>query len=256
MLERHPFHIVDVGASGGIDPRWRGLGAGLRAILFEPDPREVADLKAMAPGNDLVLNAALSDEAKVVEFHLCKEQMVSSVYLPNFPFLKRFPEAERFEVQETINIHADTLDNQLRVANISRVDFIKVDAQGHGLPILRGALDTLRNVLGLELEVEFAPIYKDQPLFAEMHTFVTQQGFELYDLKRHFWKRTDDRGQYRAGKGQLVFGDALYFRSPEAVCAAADVSGEKLVHAVLAYLAYGYTDLAVTVCNLLSRSKI
>ena len=37
LLLNNPLWIVDVGASGGIHPRWRNLTSCLKCILFEPD---------------------------------------------------------------------------------------------------------------------------------------------------------------------------------------------------------------------------
>ena len=38
MLENNPLWVVDIGASGGIDPRWEKSHYSYRGILFEPDP--------------------------------------------------------------------------------------------------------------------------------------------------------------------------------------------------------------------------
>jgi FkbM family methyltransferase len=86
----------------------------------------------------MVLNSALSDSSREIDFYLCKKQTVSSVYSPNRDFLDNFPEADRFDIVKKIQLQTDTLDNQLDANGISGVDFIKVDAQGHELPILKG----------------------------------------------------------------------------------------------------------------------
>ncbi len=110
-----PLTIVDIGASGGIHARWSGLPCGLRAVLFEPDPREFDNLTSMAPDNWTVINAALSDRSGDIEFRLARKQQVSSVYPPNRAFPEKFPDPERFHTVKTIKIRADTLDNQLKI---------------------------------------------------------------------------------------------------------------------------------------------
>ena len=55
---------------------------------------------------------------------------------------------------------------------------------------------------------------------------------------------------YGDRKGQLVFGDALYFRSPENVLSLEGVTEEKIIRALCVYLVYGYLDLAQTLCEL------
>lgn len=245
LLANNPLWVVDVGASGGINPIWAKFTSFYKGILFEPDPREYDTLNSKSEDNLIVINSALSDSVKILDFNLCRKQQVSSVYLPNFHFLNNFPDSQRFEIIKSIKIHADTLSNQLLKNGIDEVDFIKIDAQGYELPILKGGIDYLDNVIGLEIEVAFAKLYKDQPLFNEVDSFVNENGFELFDLKRYFWKRKEciDTGSQ---KGQLVCGDALYFRKPEHVLLMNDITQEKIIRSICTYLVYGYLDLAQT----------
>jgi FkbM family methyltransferase len=216
----------------------------LRAVLFEPDPREFNHLRTSAPDNHIVLNTALSDVSGEIDFCLCRKQQNSSVYRPNFQLLNKFPDSERFEIIRTIKLTADTLDNQLRLNNIPQIDFIKIDAQGHELAILRGAMNTLGEVIGLELEVEFIPIYENQPLFSDVNYFVTKLGFDLLDIKRYYWKRKDIKNYGNDRKGQIVFADALFIRSPENILSFSNITETKVINSIRVYLAYGYFDLA------------
>jgi FkbM family methyltransferase len=244
LLRDNPLYVVDVGASGGIDPRWRAFTPHFKGILFEPDPREYSRLRQASDANLIVLSAALSDTPGETEFHLCRKQQVSSVYRPNFSFITRFPDASRFDVVDRIRVVTNTLDNELRSAGIGEVDFIKVDVQGFELAVLRGGREILNRVIGLEIEVEFAPMYEGQPLFADVDVFLRERGFELFDLRRYFWKRPATSEDSR--RGQLVFGEALYFRAPETVMTLAGSTREKVIRAACTYLVYGYRDLAAT----------
>ena len=253
LLKNNPIWLVDIGASGGIDLRWRKFTSSLQAILFEPDPREYEILKSKRRENLIIFNCALSDSIKEINFYLCKKQETSSIYLPNFDFIDKFPESERYKVLKTIKMETDTLDNQLEKNNITEIDFIKIDTQGHELPILQGSINSLRNVIGLELEVEFTYLYKDQPLFHEVDSFVRKMDFELFDIRRYYWKRNDECN-YGRHKGQLIFGDALYFKSPEQVLLMGDITLEKIVRSICLYLVYGYLDLAHILSDI-ARSK-
>ena len=123
----------------------------------------------------------------------------------------------------------DTMDGQLKKAGLDEVDFIKIDTQGYELSILEGAKRTLENVIGLEIEVEFLPIYKDQPLFHEVNQFITSRGFELFDLKRYYWRRNNTNNYGADKKGQIIFGDALYFRTPECICSEHNVREDMIL---------------------------
>jgi len=248
ILADNPLWIIDVGASGGIDPRWGKFTPYYNGILFEPDPREYHILKSKSKKNLIVINSALSNSDNTVDFHLCEKQQVSSVYLPNIDFLSKFPDIERFDITEDIRIKTDTLNNQLKKHDIAEIDFIKIDTQGNELPILKGAVDYLDKAIGLELEVEFVPLYEKQPLFCEVNNFAKEYGFELFDIKRCYWKRKEhvNTGDQ---KGQLVFGDALYFKSPERILLMDKITQEKIIRSICAYLVYGYLDLAQTLFN-------
>jgi len=245
LLSYNPLYIVDVGARDGMHSRWNKFTSSYKGILFEPDPKEYKLLKSKCGKNLIVLNSALSDSAGELDFHLCQKPGVSSVYWPNIDFLSKFPEVERFDVVKNIKVQADTLNNQLKKNNISDIDFMKIDTQGHELSILHGSVDYLDNLVGLEIEVEFVPLYKKQPLFNEVDSFIRKHGFELFDLKRYYWKRKESKNT-RNQKGQLVFGDALYFKTPEQVLLMNRVTQEKIVRSICVYLVYGYLDLAQT----------
>lgn len=83
-------------------------------------------------------------------------------------------------------------------------------------------------------------MYEGQPLFADVDSFLRARGFDLFDLNRVYWRRPV---RPSAGRGQLVFADALYFRSAGSIEGAAS-AGARLARAVLAAVAYGYLDYA------------
>ena len=146
-----PLCIVDIGASGGISPRWAKLTSNYKTILFEPHLEAFKKLNSAVSDNQVVLNSGLSDRSGNVDFYLCKKQMVSSMFIPDFPFINKFFDPERYNIVKTCKILTDTLDSQLLKNNIGNVDFIKVDTQGSELLILKGGENTLKNVIGLEV---------------------------------------------------------------------------------------------------------
>ena len=91
-------------------------------------------------------------------------------------------------------------------------DFIKIDVQGSELDVLKGATKTLKNSLGLCVEVEFLPVYLDQPLFGDVCKLLAEQGFEFIDFLNNIcrWER-----KRHTSVGQCIFADALFMRTPE-----------------------------------------
>ncbi len=190
--EKRPLTLVDVGASGGMQAHWKIASPHLRFIGFEPDEREFENLRKKSDSRKAVyLNTALYDHAGEIELRLLKHQQVSSVFEPNQRIVSRFPDSDWFEEVRRVRVRVNTLDAELKANQIDDVDFVKLDVQGSGLAILKGADGLLRrSVFGLELEVEFLEIYKGQPLFADVDAFVKPYGFELFDLNGSYWKRT------------------------------------------------------------------
>jgi hypothetical protein len=74
------------------------------------------------------------------------------------------------------------LDEWCRENDVRNIDFIKLDTQGSELAILHGAQQILESTLIVETEIEFNPIYENQPLFGDIDSHLRAQGFELWGL--------------------------------------------------------------------------
>jgi len=235
--------LVDIGARGGLQEHWDKISDKLNVIMFEADKRECLALTKKLPSNFKVINAALSDKHGSMPLYLCRKRATSSVYKPKVDFLKKFEDIRRFDIEKSIKIESDTLDNQIRLNNISDVDFIKIDTQGHELNILKGSKWILKKTVGLELEVSFAEMHSGQPLFHEINEFMTKKGFALFDLSLVYWNRQGGNKYHYSKKGQLVWGDALYLRVQEKIVRLLRCE-EKIIKAFQIYNLFGYLDIS------------
>lgn len=202
--------VADVGARWGADKKWGVLGDAVSLVSFEPDPEEYRRLSQANTPNVTLIPVALSKSQGTATLHVAQEPGRSSLYQPNTSFLSRYPDCEGFEVDYKVEVQTDTLDHCLTARGISVLDFIKLDVQGSELNIIQGGRDILqKSVFGLEIEVEFSELYQGQPLFPEVDAACKAAGFVLFDLKPCYWKRRDVPMN---GVGQMVCGDALYFK--------------------------------------------
>lgn len=146
--------------------------------------------------------------------YVTKAPMCSSLYPPNEPYLARFnnlPEAASLDF--TVGIETTTLDSFCQTEGIDEIDFLQVDVQGADLQVLEGASQILASsILGIQIEVAFSELYVNQPLFADVDTYIRKQGFTFFHLKVGLRQRARSPICSSEFGGQLLWGDAYYFR--------------------------------------------
>lgn len=201
--------LLDVGARGGIDSRWRPFYENIDVLAFEPDPEECASLNSKSfPYSIRFLPVALgASDGEQATLQICKQPGCSSLLQPNMEFCSNFPYGPAMEV---VGEHPLVLSRMDTVCKNFSPDVIKVDTQGTELDVLRGAGNLLDSVIAIELEVEFVPQYIGQSLFSDVDSFMRQQGFMLRGLRRTNWRTTAN--YVHPYGGQLVHGDVLYLK--------------------------------------------
>lgn len=209
-----PMSIVDVGAQN-LDME-EHIYTPLRKVFpcqiygFEPLPDDCA-IRSESEPDVTMLGAAVGSGEEAV-LNVTSFSPGSSLYTPNFYFLDRFHGLPHMlRVEQQIKMPTKRLDD---FEEIEDCDFLKIDIQGGELDALKGGTELLKSVMAIYIEVEFSSVYERQPLFPEVHAFLTEQGFEFMDFL--------DPGyaSFRAGhngnlKSQLLWANALYFRKLE-----------------------------------------
>ena len=228
--------LLDIGAAGGIEPRWEKVCGSLNYIGIEPDKRSNPELNQISrPKKTYILNSFAWNKEEDVEFNLCRKPQASSVYQPNTKLLDRYPDAERFEIIKKETLKAEPLCKKL---SSHKIDFLKLDIQGGELNALQGLDDKLSDCLGVEIEVEFSELYKSQPLFSEVNNFLLERGFYFSDFTSLIrWERDSHKGY-----GRCVFGDGLWLRELDNLALKTDE--EYLKYAAICSL-YGKLDEAI-----------
>ncbi|KHE90620.1 MAG: FkbM family methyltransferase [Candidatus Scalindua rubra] len=243
-LKKDKILYVDVGARWGITEPWVHFGDIINIIGFEPDETECKKLNAQIREKDVFIKylpIALLDGKKDATLNITKSPGCSSLLKPNTKLLNQFPDFERFNIVKKTQLSTNSLNSVLEENRIRDIDFIKVDTQGTELKIFQGSGQVLsKDVFGIAVEVEFAQLYEDQPLFADVDKYLRENGFTLFDLNRHRWKRENIPANMPA-RGQIIFGDALYFRTDfgEDVKSISRTKGIKMI--IIAAL-HGYYD--------------
>jgi FkbM family methyltransferase len=249
ILNGQHITLIDIGAADDIEPRWKKISSFLSYVGFEPDQRsfELLEKTNHLFAKRQIISSAIWGEKGELTFNLCKNPQNSSVFTPNESFVKLFPESERFAIESKIQLTTTTLAQ----LELNSADFIKLDIQGGALLALNGAKNLLRKCLGLEIEVEFTPIYEKQPLYGDVVSFLEQEGFVFIDFVNLCrW----ERHQY-SGYGQCVFGDGLFLRSPENILAVKELNANLISKYISICALYNRYDLIDKTSELIKNTK-
>ena len=239
-----PLQITDIGAMAiGAEP-WDALvDRGAATLLgFGPQPDECARCNAAARPNRRYLPHALGD-GNPWPLHRCSYPATSSMLEPNTAFVEQFQNlGELMQVVAVTEVPTIRLDD---VAEARATDLLKLDTQGFELTILENARATLAAATVVQTEVSFVPLYKNQPLFAEVDAFLRQEGFMLHTMlgigSRAF-KPIVVNGDPNRGVRQYLWTDAVYVKEVTTLAATAPAALLKL--AVLVDQVYRSVDLA------------
>lgn len=171
--------IVDVGAASlgeGTDP-YDALRQSERFHLigFEPVEEQCELLKLLFPKDHTFLPYFIAD-GSTRTFHLCSNSYTSSLYEPYAELLSKFQSIE-LPVTSTFEVETRRLDD---IEEISDIDFLKLDVQGAELDVIKGASRLLESTLVVHTEVEFIPLYRNQPLFGDIDVALRSQNFLIH----------------------------------------------------------------------------
>lgn len=237
------LYIADVGSSGGPESRWRDCVRFCHFLAFDPDPRG-GPAESDLPNTNF--NVGLwSCQTERLLFQTAF-QPASSVFEMNSAINDDFLYAPGFRIVDTQPIKLEAMASV--VPDELAPDFIKVDAQGADLEILRGSAKFLQTTcLGVQVEVLFIKMYKNAPLFSDLDPYVRSFGFSLFSLLREHGIRSNGKIGLTS-RPQIIYANAIYFldwahfsdRMASAAPAIRDRLFKKFILLLLVYRAHDY----------------
>jgi len=209
----NPYTLIDVGSAFGIHGKWEQIEDSMNVIAFEPDQREFEKLENTK--NRRFFPYIIHSKSEDIIFYVTKLGGHSSIYKPNKSVLSQFNDVDRYDTVEEENFPASrvrSLDELFEEKAIKDMDFIDLSTSGSELLVLHGSQKhVLPQTFGLVTKTYFLEKFTNQPLFRDVDQFMGDQGFQVIDLRRIFWKRKDFCDF--TGKGQLERCDALYYKT-------------------------------------------
>ena len=237
--------IVHIGANpiDGDPPYVSLLRAGNAEIVgFEPNHLALAKLNETKGPRAVYLPHAVGDGGEHT-LHICAAPGMTSLLAPDPEVLNLFHGFPIWgRVVATERVRTVRLDD---VPETIGVTYLMMDIQGAELLALRNAENRLLDALVLHLEVEFLPLYKNQPLFSDVERFLRERGFVLHRfstvVSRVIRPLLVDNNIY-AGLGQIVWADAVFVRDFTRLRSLSDQ--QLLSMAALVHECYQSLDLA------------
>ena len=196
--------IIDVGANiGQYGSEMRNIGYKGRIISFEPTSEAFEKLKKTSKNDSLweIHHSSLGERDGKTSINISKNS-VSSSLLDSLPELTESAPDASFVKKEEIDIKKlDSLFDSLNVKN--KNVYLKIDTQGYESLVLEGAKESLKNILGIQLEMALIPSYDGAITFQEMTTKLNGFGFHLMTVESGFYDKIS---------GKLMEVDGVFYK--------------------------------------------
>ena len=267
LAKKVGFSIIDVGArtektniNYGIEGDFRIISKGCDYYGYEPDQAEFEKLKSSVNKNwksQTYLSEALGEEKGEFHLNLYRQAGFSSKFEAKKDEFSLFSRSHYLgDKQQKIPVKVTSLDESIADNKIVNPSFIKIDIQGMELEVFKGAKNLLKNnCLGLRVEVYFHQIYRNQPLFSEVDSYLRSLGFLPFQfLEMHSWRRDslkkfpfyDKKSKIHFSNGQLMHADMLYLKDSSLL---KDELLDQKIRLALIAICYKHYDLAYDLFN-------
>jgi FkbM family methyltransferase len=172
---------IDVGAHRGVFiERALRINPSLEIHAFEPDPRSYADLQAKHyPASVTIRNLALGDRAEDRDLWMFGDFSEISTF-----HWRALTAGLPIETPTgSVPVKVITLDTYCSNHGIERVDFLKIDAEGHDLKVLQGGRELLATGAIGAAQFEFgAPNIFSGDLLKDFFGFFEAFPYALYKI--------------------------------------------------------------------------
>ena len=197
--------VFDVGANAGqYAASLREGGYGGRIVSFEPLTSAFARLEASAKADPLweVVNIGMGDRDERATINIAGNSQSSSL-LDMLPAHVKSAPVSAYVGKEEITV--SRLDSVFpRYHRQGDRTFLKLDTQGYERKILEGASRSLKDILGIQLEMSIVPLYSNEMPYLEMLGYLAGMGFTLVSV---------EPGHSDPVSGRMLQMDGIFFRS-------------------------------------------
>jgi FkbM family methyltransferase len=206
LLETNGIDLVfDVGANAGqYAASLRECGYGGRIVSFEPLTSAFSRLEASAKADPLweVVNSGLGDRDERATINVAGNSQSSSLLDMLPAHLKSAPVSAYIGKEEITVSRLDSIFSKYHRQGDRT--FLKLDTQGYERKILEGASLSMKDILGIQVEMSIEPLYSNEMPYLEMLGYLAGMGFTLASIEPGFGDPVS---------GRMLQMDGIFFRS-------------------------------------------
>lgn len=179
------FTMLEIGAlplEGQEEPFHRLLDIFPKSqvIAFEVDEKLCKDLNEISKPNIKYFPAVLGRTDGEQTFYETAHPMCCSLYKPNEALLSKYNALDVAMLKSIGSVKTVSLDRFVQINKVDSIDFVKIDIQGAELDVFKGGSKALQSVVLIVSEVEFIPLYVDQPLFGDVCHYLAGEGLMFH----------------------------------------------------------------------------
>ena len=257
--EEYKLQIIDIGAAEmeGVTPSYQKfIDLNIANIIgFEPNENACKALNQNSKNKDSMYLPYFIGDGNEAIFYETNWAPTSSLYEPNKELLEKFHELyELTTVIKESKVKTYRLDD---IAEIEHTDFLKMDIQGSELNVLQNAKKILKSSVAVQVEVEFVEMYKGQPLFADVDSFLRSQGFQFHCFDKGIagrpFKPLIINNDPLQKLNQELWADAYYVKDWMKLEL---LSSRQLIsYAIITYSLLGSIDLTLLIINQIDKNN-
>jgi FkbM family methyltransferase len=205
LLNYHKINkILDVGANKGqYVETMRDLGYKGKIVSYEPLTSAFQSLERNSKNDKLwqIHNIGIGSQNEKVKINISKNSFSSSILNILDSHVNAYPDSAYIDKEEITIKTLDSIFQDFYEPN-DRI-LLKIDTQGYEKQVLLGAEESLKHILGVQLEMAITPLYQDESLYTDIIEHLQERGFSLHSV---------EPGSSDSKSGRMLQMEGIFYR--------------------------------------------